>query len=259
MEFGAQLYTVREFTQTPEALEKTLQKVSAMGYKNVHCSKLGSIEPERLRDLLQANHLKCVVTHANADQLFNDLPEVIRMHRTIGCENVGLSIMPEKYRGSLEGLRALIADLKPILAQLQDAGLKFHYHNHDVEFIRVGNQTLLDILLSELPDAQLLLCAFWAQAGGADSVEIIRRYGERINFIHVKDMVYKKGLIEVGQGRTMAPVLDGNMNYPAILEACRREKAIQCVIVEQDICEEDPFICLEKGLHNLEAWRDGRK
>lgn len=249
MNVGAQLYTVRQFTQTPEGIAETLKKVAAIGYRYVHCSKLGPIQPELLRDLLAENGLKCVVTHVDPERLLHETDDVIREHQIIGCNSVGMSIMPERYRGSLNGLQAMIADFRPAIRQILDARLSFHYHNHDIEFIRANGRTLLDILLESLPEINLLLCAFWVQVGGGDPIEWIHRYGKRITHIHLKDMAFGQGA--VGQGRIMTPVLEGNMNYKGIIEACRQAGAVQNLIVEQDTCATDPFDCLKVSFENL--------
>lgn len=252
MTIGAQLYTVREFLKTPEAIATSLQRVAAIGYKTVHCSKLGPIDPHRLRALLDENGLTCVITHIDPERLLKDPDGVIAEHRVLGCDDIGMSIMPERYRGSLQGLQALVRDYRPIVARIRDAGLRFHYHNHDVELIRQGGQTLLDMLLEALPDAHLLLCAFWLQVGGGDPIDWIRRYSGRIRVAHLKDMAVCPGATGVGKSRMMKPVLEGNMNYRGIIDACR-EAGVSHLMVEQDECEGDPFDALAVSFRNLSA------
>ncbi|MEJ7653752.1 MAG: hypothetical protein WKH64_10665 [Chloroflexia bacterium] len=48
----------------------------------------------------------------------------------------------------------------------------------------------------------------------------------------------------------MAEVGEGNMNFAAILEACR-SAGVEWYIVEQDHCERDPFESLAISLRNL--------
>lgn len=255
MNIGAQLYTVRDFTKTEEGIAETLRKVRAIGYRHVHCSALGPIEPARLHALLEENGLACVVTHTSPDRLLEMPDTVIEEHKVIGCDSIGMSMMPERYRGSLAGLKALIHDYRPVIRKIIDAGLSFHYHNHDVEFMRDGNRAFLDILLEEWPEAHLMMCAFWVQVGGGDPIEWVRRYGSRIQHVHMKDMAFAGEA--VGKGRIMTPVLEGNMNYRGFIEACRDTGAVQNLLVEQDDCNGiDPFECLAKSFNNLVAVRD---
>lgn len=249
MNIGAQLYTVRDFTQNEEGIASTLQRVSEIGYRFIQCSKLGPIDPLRLRDLLDQNALKCVVTHADPERLLTDVHGVINEHRILACDSIGLSIMPERYRGSLEGLRAMIRDYTPSVQAILEAGLTFHYHNHDVEFIRSGHTTLMEILLSEMPDIKWMMCAYWVQVGGGDPIDWIQRYGNRIRHLHLKDMATSAG--DVGAGRIMTPVLEGNMNYRGIIKACAEARTVENLLVEQDTCDGDPFDCLKTSFENL--------
>lgn len=253
MKIGAQLYTVRDFTQTTDDLAETLKRVSLMGYKYVHCSKLGPIPPETIRQLLDENGLVCAVTHVDPDLLLEDITGVIGNHKILGCTEIGMSIMPERYRGSYEGLLAMIKDYTPVIRKIKDAGMNFHYHNHDVEFIREGEQTLLDILMDEMPEIDLLFCSFWAQVAGADPIEYLNKYSDRIRIVHLKDMAVSIGATEVGNNRIYTPVLDGNMNYRKILQTCNDNPHIQFAMVEQDQCYGDPFACLERSHKNISS------
>ena len=51
----------------------------------------------------------------------------------------------------------------------------------------------------------------------------------------------------------MAEVGEGNLNWPAILNACR-ESGVAWYAVEQDICQRDPFDSLAISYRNLKAW-----
>ena len=46
MKTGAQLYTVRAYTQTESDFALTMSKIAKIGYKTVQISAIGSIRPE---------------------------------------------------------------------------------------------------------------------------------------------------------------------------------------------------------------------
>ena len=48
---GAQLYTVREYTQTAEAMEETFRKLKEIGYQTIQLSAVGPIPAEQVRML----------------------------------------------------------------------------------------------------------------------------------------------------------------------------------------------------------------
>ena len=68
----AQLYTLRDFTKTPEDVKKTLYKVKEIGYDAVQVSGFGPIDPYHLKDLADEVGVKIVVTHVAYDRMIND-------------------------------------------------------------------------------------------------------------------------------------------------------------------------------------------
>ena len=90
------------------------------------------------------------------------------------------------------------------------------------------------------------LDTYWVQAAGGDVVEWIDALKGRLPCVHLKDMAMEKG------GQVMAPVMEGNMNFPRILR--HLEKAgTKYILVEQDTCQESPFVCLEKSYRNVSS------
>ncbi|TDO91325.1 sugar phosphate isomerase/epimerase [Halanaerobium saccharolyticum] len=246
MKIAAQLYTVRDFTQTPAAIEKTLKKVKEIGYNAVQVSGFGPIESEKLKDLVDEIGLEICATHISFDRLKNDLDNVIKEHKLWNCKQVGLGIMPEKYRESAEGIRRFLQEIAPIAKKLKENELQFIYHNHNVEFAKYGDQTGMDILLEESePDFfDFEIDTYWIQAGGADPAEWIKKVNNRMNVVHFKDMTVD------GWDPQMAEVGEGNLNWPRIIKACQ-ENEVEWACVEQDVCQRDPFESLKISLNNL--------
>ena len=52
IKLGAQLYTIREFTQTPEDIEKSLRKIKDLGFHTIQISGFGYMDPRKLADLV---------------------------------------------------------------------------------------------------------------------------------------------------------------------------------------------------------------
>ena len=51
-QIAAQLYTLRDFTQTQGDIAKTMKRVKEIGYDAVQCSALGPIAPEELKKIV---------------------------------------------------------------------------------------------------------------------------------------------------------------------------------------------------------------
>ena len=244
---AAQLYTVREFTKTPSDVAATLRKVRAIGYQAVQISAFGPVEPKEVKRMLVDEGLTCCITHISYDRLTHDLPAVIEEHRLWHCKHVAIGSMPRSFvENGVEGIQRFAAEANEIGRKLHEAGLTFSYHNHSFEFARFGGGTMLDLFFKETDPryVQAELDTYWVQHGGGDPAAWIRKLKNRLPVIHLKDMVIQ------GREQVMAEVGEGNLNWPAILEACR-EAGVEWYAVEQDICQRDPFESLAISFNNL--------
>jgi sugar phosphate isomerase/epimerase len=244
-QIAAQLYTLREFSKTAEDLENTLKKVKAIGYDAVQVSGIGPIEPERVKEMTERIGLQICATHIPYDRFVNDLDGVIQQHKLWNCRYAGLGSMPGQYRTGRDGYAALAREFTEIGKKLEDAGLKFIYHNHKFEFEKFDGKTGMEIMLQESgPSFGFELDMYWVQAGGANPTEWVRKVEGRMNVIHLKDMAIIKNeqvFAEIGQG---------NLNWHDIIQACR-DTGVEWYVVEQDTCQRDPFESLEISYNYL--------
>ncbi len=246
---AAQLYTVRDFTNTPAEIATTLRRVGQMGYRSVQCSGFGPIEPAELKAVTDGEGLTICATHVAYDRLRDETDAVIDEHRLWDCRYVAIGSLPQPYREDGEaGFTRFAREATEVARKLSDAGLTFGYHNHSFELERFGDRTALQILFEESdPEVfQFEIDVYWIQHGGGDPAAWIRKARGRADLVHVKDLTMQ------GREQLFAEVGEGNLNWPAILEACR-EAGTRWYIVEQDRCQRDPFESLEISLKNLQA------
>lgn len=237
MGVAAQLYTVREFMKTPEDIARGLHRIREMGYRAVQVSGIGPIEPQELKRLLGAEGLIMCNTHIAYDRLWNDLPAVIEEHHLWECKHVAIGSMPREYRSEgAEAYRRFAREASEVGQKLSEAGLTFSYHNHSFEFEKFEGRTGLDILYSESDPKYLMaeIDTYWVQHGGGDPMAWIRRFQGRMPVVHFKDMVILNG------AQTFAEIGEGNLNWPAIMDACRYS-GVRWYVVEQDRTRRDPF------------------
>lgn len=249
---AAQLYTVRQFTQTAELLADSMRKIRAIGYRAVQISALGPIPSMIIKQIMDDNGLKVCITHTSYEQLWNSIDEVIEQHKLWNCPNVAIGSMPQNYRNGEEGFHRFALEANLVGEQLAKAGLTFSYHNHSFEFVRYGKRTGMDIIFEE-SDPRFLqaeIDTYWVQHGGGDPAAWIRRMKNRMPVVHLKDMTM---IIDNGSAQQqMAEIGEGNLNWTGILEACQ-EANVAWYAVEQDICQRDPFESLEISYKNLNA------
>ena len=74
-------------------------------------------------------------------------------------------------------------------ARARGPGLRLGYHNHDFELSSiVGGRPALEVLADALDPAVILeVDTYWAAVGGQDVPALLRRLGDRVRYLHVKD------------------------------------------------------------------------
>lgn len=236
MQIGAQFFTVRNQCQTPNDFALTLRKVADIGYKTVQISGTCPYDAQWLKEQLDMNGLRCVLTHIPVPRLTGELEQVIADHHVFGCENIGLGWYAFNETDTCE---RFMATYPAIARQIREGGRYFMYHNHDQEFKRTpdGKQLILEWLAETIPaqDMGFTLDTFWVQAGGGDPAQWIENLSGRVPVIHLKDFAY---------GRKMAVVGEGNINFDRVF-AQAEAAGTKFMLVEQDDCNgEDPVECL---------------
>lgn len=241
---AAQMYTLREFTKTPLQIGQTLRKIKKIGYDAVQLSALGKIDAAELATMLKDEGLICGATHVSLERLRDHSEEVIQEHQLWGCKYTAVGGYFPKSAGKEDWIIYAKA-FNDIARKYEGSDLRLGYHNHSHELVRYDRQTALQILMETFSrDVWMELDTYWIQHGGGDPADWITRAAGRIPCIHLKDMA-----IQLDRIQLMAEVGEGNLNWPAILSACR-QAGVRWYIVEQDICPGDPFGSLQISLNH---------
>ena len=251
MKIGAQFYTIRDYCKNLEDFSESLKKVADIGYTTVQISGTCAFDAQWLKNELDKNGLKCVITHTPVPRLLNETLAVCDEHKIFGagCVGLGMHQMPGE---DLEAEYAQFLELyKPVAKTIKEQGLYFMYHNHDHEFRKIGGKTILEKMAEDFAPEEMgfTLDTFWVQAGGANPVEWIEKLKGRLPCIHLKDFRFARGPIH----DHICAIGDGNINFEPVIRAAE-EAGTEYLLVEQDLCHgEDPFDCLARSYRNLRA------
>ena len=240
-----QLYTVRD--ELAKDFAGTLQRVAEIGYTGVEFAGFGDLSSSRVWKWLQEFNLQAAGAHWPLDKLENDLDAVVEFTLDVGSQYIVVPSLPEERRRDRKKWREVASSLNEIATDIQDYGLKLCYHNHAVEFEKVGNENGFDILF-EAADPDLVsaeLDTYWIQYGGGDPVEFIKRMTGRCPLIHLKDMAKDAD-------RSMTEIGSGVLDFDAVFQAAE-EAGVQWYIVEQDTCARPPLECARLSFENLKA------
>lgn len=248
-----QMFTVREFIQTPEGLYDSLKKVREMGCRDVQFSRVGQgIDPDYITSVLKELDMHVFVTHSPMNRIFNDLPALIREHHAWGCDSIGLGNLDNSYLDDgYEGYTRFIRDIKPVTDELKKEGMTFAYHSHCFEFIRYQGELMYDRLIRETdPETfHFIQDSFWMRYGGINHKHFMKKVAGRMEVLHVKDFTTRTGYF--GECECMTGTLgEGNIDYKPLLKTCE-DIGVKYLAIEQDRCLRDPFDCLRDAYAEL--------
>lgn len=205
---GIQLYTLRDFIQTPEDFDACLGRLEKLGVKDVQISGIGDFPAETQRDILDKHGMSVCVTHKSFDTMLTDLDSMILHHKTIGCDAMGIGSAPSGCRGNRGNVRKFIKDACEIGKKLKENGMTFNYHNHSFEFNKLDdiNCSMMDLLIEESePDHfNFIPDLAWIHYADVDPVEVMKKLKGRIKVLHFKDYVIgperERHFVSLGKG-----------------------------------------------------------
>lgn len=239
---SVQLYTVREALEAD--LDGTIDRLAALGFERVEPYNFAA-NTDALAAALARNGMTAPSGHAPL--LDGDRDLLFEAARTL---EIGTVIDPfvDPVRWTTEkAIRQTAQGLNEVAALGAEYGITVGYHNHwwEVE-TDFGGRTGLEVLAAELDPAVVLeVDTYWAAVGGQDPKDLLRKLGERVRYIHVKDGAVdrdNKSQVAVGSGR---------MDTPGVLEAAT---AVEIAVVELDDSAGDLFDALEQSLRYLQQY-----
>lgn len=226
-QIAVQMYTLRE--HAAEDLDGTFWRLSDIGYKHVEFAGYYGNSVEDVAAMLQRHDLTAPASHIPYSDFESRFDGVIEDARTLGFEWLIVPMAPVR-NVSADEASEIIARLDTFGRKATEAGFKFAYHNHSVEFDTTFDDgtTLFDRMLSgtDANNVKFELDAFWARAGGHDPAEILRNHGDRVRLVHIKDAASDDASRDV-------PFGEGSLDWNAILEASDAA-GVEYYVVEQD-------------------------
>lgn len=230
---GVQLYTVR--TEMAKSVERTLERVAAIGYREVEFAGYFDRSPAQIRTALDAVGLQAPAAHVPWDAVEQGWDAVLDVATRTGHEIVIVAWLPPERRRTLDDYRRWANAFNTAADAAKAAGLRFAYHNHDFEFVPIDGRLPYDVLLEGTDPAlvQLELDLFWITKAGQDPQRYVGRWPGRFPLVHVKDMDAAGRMVAVGAGQ---------IDFGAIFKSAKGN--IQHYFVEHDE-PADPFASIQ--------------
>jgi len=250
---GLAPYTIRNSVFNRSHVEAAYRRLHEMGFDGLE-GGLGSrygYDLEEEKALL--SKYKLTVCDVFTDTEKPD--EAMKLAEAHGTKSIWVSSYPGDMMMSPDGFKAYCEQLNALAKPYAAAGFKLIYHNHAQEFrnfASLNGKSGMEILIEETDPAGVgfVLDVFWASAAGADPVDWIRRMKGRMDIIHFKDYAMDDRSYDVEMGSIpwrFAEIGQGNLNWQAIMEACR-EIGIVWYCIEQDMTRGCAFDSLKTSI-----------
>lgn len=206
---GLQLYSIKEISENN--FIGAIKLTADCGYDGIEFAGYFDTPAKELKKVLEGNGIVACGTHTGFEALENDFNKTVEYNLEIDNRYIIIPWIPEEMCNSKETWLKTAEKMNFINDKLKGQGIKFGYHNHAFEFEKFDGSYGYDILAKNTsPDILLEIDTFWVEYAGVNVVDYVRKYKNRLDLIHIKDMSDSRISTEIGSG---------NMDFPSIVEA----------------------------------------
>ena len=240
---GVQLYTVRNEMSTD--FEGSLQKIAAIGYKQVEFAGYFNRTPQQVREILNRYGLESPSVHVPLYEIQTKLDKAIEAAKIIGHNLIVCPWLDPNNRKSMDDYKRHAATFNKAAESCRKAGIEFAYHNHDFEFIPFNGKLPFDLLLAETDKnlVKIELDLYWIIKAKKSPIDYMKNNPGRFIAFHVKDMdsTPRGSFTEVGRGV---------INFKELF-AGSKKAGVKYFIVEQDETPGSPFDSIKTSFDYL--------
>jgi sugar phosphate isomerase/epimerase len=234
---GLQLYSVRR--QIEHDFESSMKKVADFGYFGIETYTLpANITLERASKVFNDLGLKVFSMHA-ADLPIGDFREAaLKMADAYKCDHLVYPGWPQsdKYK-TLDNMKHTVDIYDETAEFFKKKGIHFGLHNHWWDFQKTTYGVFPFYYLKEHlnKDVFFEIDTYWAKTAGQNPAKIVKDFGKRAPFLHIKDGPAIMG----DEAYKQVPVGQGVMDFQAIAHAGGSN--IKWMIVEFDEYDKNIF------------------
>lgn len=229
MDFSFQLYSARNFPP----LDDVLGRIARLGYRQVEGFGGLYSEAESLAASLRKHSLTMPTGHFGLAQL-KDTDAALKIAETLGMRYLYCpAIAKEERENQPDSKWVELGETLAVLGEsIRRRGFGFGWHNHAFEFVPTASGRLpMDIILDTASNNEWEMDVAWVVKGGHDPIAWMKKFGSRINAVHVKDIapagqnVDEDGWADVGHG---------TLDWNALQAAIRQYTNARYFVMEHD-------------------------
>jgi inosose dehydratase len=166
------------------------------------------------------------------------------------------ALTKDQWNSLATGLNDLARELAPL-------GIKVVFHNHVGTYVETEPETAR--LLEETDPALVSWCLDCGHLayGGGDTLRALEKYGNRVGYVHIKDVdgqVLQKSrengwsFAQALKSYIFAPLGEGIARVPEVIDSLRQAGYTGWVVIEQDTTPDDPTKVAAKNRDYLEPF-----
>lgn len=249
-----QMYTLRERTKTPDELDRTLSRLSEIGFDMIQYSIPEHFDVKQVKTLFDKYGIRNDSVFCRCLFLEEKANDILNQCEMFDTEYIRIESIPAGLTSAPSGYKMFAHYLNDVTKELKAHGKKLLYHFHAFEFIRFGDTTGIEIFLNESdPEVvQIIPDTHWIHSGGKSIVDFLTKYKDRYDYIHTKDFgIGSIGATWESRPIEFAPVGEGNLDWKPIIELCKKNN-VKSYAIEQDDCYgRDEFECVKSSFDYL--------
>lgn len=236
---------------------KVMKKISTIGYHYIELFD-GNLEkfdhsPEILKAYLAETNTKILGIYTGANYIYTDAfeDEFFRIKNTIenmkkfGAKHLVLGGGAIRGNGNVaEDYETLAKNLDQVAQFAEENGIIASYHPHLGSAVETPEQIEQLFSLTNIrfcPDIAHLV------AGGGDALKLIKKYRNRIEYVHLKDL----------KGSEFVPLGEGDISLKEIIHYLKEDGFSGDWLVEIDGYSGDPCYACEASYKFLEQFFEG--
>ena len=184
-------------------IEGSLKALADAGYVvmeisnyNANAGTVAGFSPAEYATLAEKYGLDIISSHVRAKFDVKDVEGSLAAwgkafddHKAMGSKYVVFPMYT--FARTVEGVKAECDLMNKIGEEANKRGLKFGYHNHNMEFATIAGTDFIyeDFLIANTdPDKVFFqLDVYWITVGGQDPVAYLQKYPTRFKVLHIKD------------------------------------------------------------------------
>jgi sugar phosphate isomerase/epimerase len=234
-DISVQLYTTRKF----QPYAPIFEFIKESGVTNIELFGLESVNIKEFKQMMGTNNITSHSTHVGFEAL-RDTQNIIDRAKELKIKHVIVPAPPARKDGDFKNTFdmnedewiAFGKDLSSYVTQIEDAGLKLGYHNHSYEFRPLESGKLpIECMMDQNENLKLEIDLGWAVAGGADPIDWIKKYSNKIIACHLKDFYSKEK--DMLAHDNQSAVGDGFIDWSQLISTMR-ETNCELFILEHD-------------------------